>query len=145
MIRNYAAFYFWLKQLPLVGFESKEEQKWMFVRNASEGRTESLTELTDAEYGELIRTLKAQASSCAALRQRRSGVLRLMQQMGVDTADWARVDALCMDKRIAGKRFGHLGYYELGVLYRKLRGIWHKGGLKATKEGAWEVIVGGKG
>ncbi len=60
------------------------------------------------------------------LRRIRSSVLHQMQLLGVDTADWTRVDAYCLDKRIAGKRFRHLDYGELEALLKKLRAIRRK-------------------
>ena len=37
------------------------------------------------------------------LRQKRSAVLHQMQLLGIDTADWDRVNAFCRDSRIAGE------------------------------------------
>lgn len=60
------------------------------------------------------------------LRRIRSSVLHQMQLLGVDTADWTRVDTYCLDKRIAGKRFRYLDYGELEALLKKLRAIRRK-------------------
>lgn len=60
------------------------------------------------------------------LRQKRSSVLHQMQLMGINTADWNRVDTFCMDKRIAGKRFCQLDGEELDALLKKLRAIKRK-------------------
>lgn len=60
------------------------------------------------------------------LRRMRSSVLHQMQLLGINTADWSRVDAYCMDKRIAGKRFRDLDEEELGALLKKLRAIRRK-------------------
>ena len=60
------------------------------------------------------------------LRKRRSDVLHQMQLLGIDTADWKKVDAFCHDKRIAGKCFRHLDDEELGLLLKKLRAIRRK-------------------
>ncbi|WP_302019557.1 hypothetical protein [uncultured Muribaculum sp.] len=49
-----------------------------------------------------------------------------MQLLDVDTADWSKVDALCMDSRIAGKRFCRLDCDELDALLKKLRAIRRK-------------------
>ena len=65
------------------------------------------------------------------LRRRRSEVLKLMQQLGIDTTDWNRVDRFCSDTRIAGKAFRHISIDELEALAVKLRTIARKGGLKA--------------
>lgn len=60
------------------------------------------------------------------LRRKRSSVLHQMQLLGIDTADWSRVDAYCSDKRIAGKRFCMLNEQELDALLKKLRAIRRK-------------------
>lgn len=60
------------------------------------------------------------------LRRKRSSVLHQMQLLGIDTADWGRVDNFCMDSRIAGKRFCLLDTDELDTLYRKLLAIKRK-------------------
>ena len=60
------------------------------------------------------------------LRKKRSSVLHQMQLLDVDTADWSKVDALCMDSRIAGKRFSRLDCDELDALLKKLRAIRRK-------------------
>ena len=60
------------------------------------------------------------------VRGKRSSVLHQMQLLGVDTADWDKVDALCRDRRIAGKRFCELDCDELDALLKKLRAIRRK-------------------
>jgi hypothetical protein len=64
------------------------------------------------------------------LRRKRSVCLKLMQQLGVDTTDWARVDNFCMNPRLAGKPFRNISIEELEELSVKLRTIKRKGGLK---------------
>ena len=64
------------------------------------------------------------------LRGKRSVCLKLMQQVGVDTTDWARVDNFCMNPRLAGKPFRKINIEELEELAVKLRVIKRKGGLK---------------
>lgn len=65
------------------------------------------------------------------LRRKRSVCLKLMQQLGIDTTDWNRVNAFCEDARIASKAFRHISIDELEALAVKLRTIARKGGLKA--------------
>ena len=60
------------------------------------------------------------------MRQKRSVVLYLMLRLGIDTSDWARVDAYCMDPRIAGKKFRKLTEEELDTVAIKLRLIKRK-------------------
>lgn len=63
------------------------------------------------------------------LRKERSATLKLLQRVGIDTTDWARVNAFCLDRRIAGKEFARIGAEEHPDLRRKLRSIEGKGGL----------------
>ena len=60
------------------------------------------------------------------LRQKRSAVLHQMQLLGIDTADWDRVNAFCRDSRIAGKEFRELDCEALDTLQVKLRAIRRK-------------------
>ena len=64
------------------------------------------------------------------LRQKRSAVLHQMQLLGIDTADWDRVNAFCRDSRIAGKEFRELDCEALDTLQVKLRAIRRKRGNK---------------
>lgn len=70
--------------------------------------------------------MDARQIALETLRRIRSSVLHQMQLLGINTADWSRVDAYCMDKRIAGKRFRDLDEEELGALLKKLRAIRRK-------------------
>lgn len=67
------------------------------------------------------------------LRRKRSSVLHQMQLLGIDTANWSRVDSYCSDKRIAGKRFCQLDGDELDKLLIKLRAIRRKKEHPKTK------------
>lgn len=60
------------------------------------------------------------------LRKKRSSVLHQMQLLGINTADWSRVDAYCLNRRIAGKRFRELDNEELDKLLKKLYAIRRK-------------------
>ena len=80
------------------------------------------------EYNEAIRAMEKltraeETEAMRILKSKRSAVLHQMQLSGVDTADWKRVDAFCLDKRIAGKRFARLDYEELEALLKKIRAI----------------------
>ena len=46
--------------------------------------------------------------------------------LGIDTADWDRVNAFCRDSRIAGKEFRELDCEALDTLQVKLRAIRRK-------------------
>ena len=129
--RNYARFYTLLKKMPGADKETLVEQY-------TNGRTTSLRETTRQEYDRMCRDMERETGYDEfvegirrQLRRKRSEVLKLMQQLGIDTTDWNRVDAFCKDVRIAGKAFRHISIDELEALAVKLRTIARKGGLKA--------------
>ena len=85
---NYAAFYGLLKQMPGA---SKEE----IVLQFTDGRTDSLREMSLHEYNEAIRAMEKltraeETEAMRILKRKRSDVLHQMQLSGVDTADWKR-------------------------------------------------------
>ena len=49
-----------------------------------------------------------------------------MQLLGVDTADWSKVDKFCQDKRIAGMAFREIDGDGLDALLTKLHAIRRK-------------------
>lgn len=126
MIDNYGKFYTLLKQLPGADKET-------LVTQFTNGRTEHLREMTDAEYATMCREMERvagfderRAALSKAKRQARSVVLHQMQLWGVDTADWTAVDRFCQDRRIAGKPFRFLDTEALGRLTTKLRAMNRK-------------------
>ena len=128
--RNYARFYVLLNRMPST---DREELKAGLIRQFSDGRTDSLKELTDKEYtamcDEMQRLIggdKAREIYREELRRKRSTVLHLMQKMGIDTSDWDRVNNYCLHPRIARKEFRKLTTDELDVLAIKLRMISRK-------------------
>ena len=132
--RNYARFYTLLKKMPGADKET-------LVSQYTDGRTTSLRETTRQEYDRMCRDMERETGYDEfvegirrQLRRRRSEVLKLMQQLGIDTTDWNRVDAFCEDVRIAGKAFRHISIDELEALAVKLRIIERKGGLKARPQ-----------
>ena len=132
--RNYARFYTLLKLLPGADKET-------LVAQYTDGRTTSLRETTRQEYDRMCRDMERLTGYDEfvegirrQLRRKRSEVLKLMQQLGIDTTDWNRVDAFCEDVRIAGKAFRHISIDELEALAVKLRIIERKGGLKARQQ-----------
>lgn len=117
--RNYAMVFAFLKKHPEL---SKEDIAYKY----SGGRTSSLKELKQQEYRAMLRGLQAMMQDQEALRKARSIALKLMQEYGIDTRDWARINRFCGDPRIAGKVFAKLRVEELKALSRKLRGILGK-------------------
>lgn len=129
-VANYKRFYALLKRMP-------GADKELLVYQHTGGRTDSLRELTAAEYRALCDDMERATGYDEvrrALREerrtRRSVVLHLMQKLGINTSDWDCVDAFCLDPRIAGKLFRKISINELEELAVKLRAIKRKGGLK---------------
>ena len=119
-IMNYKRFYTLLKAMPIYA------EKEALVASASGGRTTSLRELSLDEYNALCASMEAQVGYKDTLRKTRSAALKLMTQMGVNTASWAVVNAFVEQPRIAGKPFARLSIQELQQLSRKLRSIMRK-------------------
>ena len=120
---NYARFYTLLKKLPGADKET-------LVSSFTNGRTMSLREMKTKEYDAMCASLEEQAGWKAQVRKKRSLCLKLMQQAGIDTTDWQRINDFCRHPRIAGKEFARLTLEELDSLQTKLRSIIRKGGLK---------------
>ena len=123
---NYARFYTLLKKMPAA-------DKKTLVSQYTDGRTTSLRETTQQEYNKMCRDMEQVAGYDERmsdirreLRRKRSMCLKLMQQLGIDTTDWDRVNAFCEDTRIAGKAFRHISIDELEALAVKLRAIKRK-------------------
>lgn len=129
--RNYSRFY----AIASAKGIDLDRYKETLVAQFTNGRTESLREMTAAEYDEMcecLQTGKQVGETSAAykerLRKARSAALNRMQRLGVDTADrtFAAVDEFCLLPRIAGKPFGMLSIGELQALVPKLEAILRK-------------------
>lgn len=125
----YGRFYGLLSRLPI----HDDGMKAQFVSQYTSGRTSSLKEMRPDEYDRMCDALEESLQSRDVLRCRRSSVLRIMQRLGIDTTDWSRINAFCLDNRIAGKVFGRLSVEELTALSTKLRSIQRNGGLKPVE------------
>ena len=104
--------------------------KETLVSSFTNGRTTSLREMSAKEYETMCSSLEEQTGWKSELKKKRSLCLKLMQQLGVDTSDWARVDNFCQHPRLAGKPFRKISVEGLQDLAVKLRIIKQKGGLK---------------
>lgn len=129
-VENFARFYGLLKKLPGADKET-------MVYQYTNGRTDSLRLMTRGEYDLMCRDMERVAGYDERrqlvrdeLRRCRSICLKLMQKIGIDTSDWARVNDFCRNPRIAGKEFRRITADELEELAVKLRIIKRKGGLK---------------
>lgn len=124
--RDYARFYALLRRLPGA---DKETLVWQFTG----GRTDRLHLMTEDEYRAMCHEMERVAGYDERrqawrqeMKRKRSAVLHQMQLLGVDTADWGRVDHFCLNRRIAGKAFRELDGDELDALLVKLRIIRRK-------------------
>ena len=138
-VTNFARFYALFNKLPFNG--DREEFKKSIVLQYTWNRTDSLREMTRLEYKTCCEGLEKLAGvderrqkMQEELKYWRSVCLRLMQKMGIDTSDWARVNDFCRNPRIAGKAFSQISSDELEQLAVKLRSIRRKGGLKEKKK-----------
>ena len=140
--RNYARFYTLLKKMPGADKETLVEQY-------TDGRTTSLRETTQQEYNKMCRDMERETGYdefvegiWRQLRRKRSVCLKLMQQLGIDTTNWNRVNAFCEDTRIAGKAFRHISIDELEVLAVKLRAIKRKKeSFQGSSEGRRTIVM----
>lgn len=129
-VTNFARFYAAFNRLPYSG--DREELKKQWVRQYTKERTDSLREVTWNEYCELCAGVERASGTTLRenyiriMKQKRSAVLHQMQLYGVDTSNWNKVDAFCMDSRIAGKVFRQLDGDELDALLAKMRAIRNK-------------------
>lgn len=147
-VTNFARFYGILKKY--YKFATKElgdELKEGIVAQFTDNRTTSLREMTQKEYDTMCATLegttaKLLKSARDTLRRQRSVCLHLMQQIGVDTTDWARINNFCQHPRIVGKPFAQISTEELTALAVKLRAIKRKGGLQQPKPNQPSTAIG---
>ena len=86
--------------------------------------------MTSEEYDELCASMEELTGWKVQVKKARSVCLKLMQQAGIDTTDWQRINDFCRHPRIAGKVFAQLSLADLDSLQTKLRSILRKGGLK---------------
>ena len=129
-ISNYRRFYAILRYMPPL--YSRDEQKQQLALQYTNGRTDSLREMTAKEYNAMCNDLERDLGTKEIRRKKRSCCLKLMQQLGKDTTNWAIVDEYCLNPRIAGKVFRELTNDELDALERKLRAIKHKQDKKTS-------------
>ncbi len=126
---NYSAFYSLLNRLPT---SDRDALKESIFSQYTEGRTTSLRDMTLKEYSAAVAAMQKlvpptyQEQLRKILRQKRSAVLHQMQLLGIDTADWDKVNTFCLDSRIAGKEFRELDCEALDTLQVKLRAIRRK-------------------
>lgn len=133
-VTNFGRFYSAFHRLTIHG--EPDEAKRQFVLQYTDGRTDSLKEMTRKEYTELCVALEEMNGTRDELKRRRSIALKLMQELEVDTCDWAQINDFCRHPRICGKAFGQLTIEELMDLATKLRAIKRKGWERKKAEPA---------
>lgn len=126
-VTNFGRFYTAIRALNPIG--DRDDVKKSIVYQYTNGRTDSLREMSRTEYDKCCEDLERKTGQKDELRKERSATLKLMQKMGVDTTDWNRVNLLCRDARIIGKDFYYITAEEHRDLRRKLRSIERKGGV----------------
>jgi len=128
---KYSRFYVLLAQLASLG--DRDDVKYSMVMQYTNGRTSHVSEMTPSEYAACCDAMESMSGRRERLRKQRSICLKLMQRNGIDTTDWARVNAFCSHPRIAGKPFANITIDELSTLEVKLRAILRKGGLSSSE------------
>ena len=130
-VTNYRRFYAAFNKLQKHG--SDEDVKESLVSQYTNGRTVHLHEMHAREYTALCKGLESMLGYGDQRKRKRSICLHLMQELGIDTRDWQRINDFCLNARICGKPFGHLSMAELDALAIKLRAIKRKGGLRSEE------------
>jgi len=136
-VTNFGRFFSAFHRLTIHG--EPDEAKRQFVSQYTAGRTDSLKEMTRKEYADLCMAIEGMNGSRDELKRRRSIALRLMQELEVDTTDWAQINDFCRHPRIAGKTFGQLSIEELMELAAKLRSIKRKGWARRKDQSKTET------
>lgn len=131
-VTNFGRFYSAFHKLTIHG--EPDEAKRQFVLQYTAGRTDSLKEMTRKEYTDLCIAIEGMNGTSDELKRRRSIALKLMQELEVDTTDWAQINDFCRHPRISGKAFGQLSIEELIELATKLRSIKRKGWQRKKSE-----------
>ena len=133
-VKNFARFYALFRQIP----DADQDLKETYVKTFTNDRETSLKEMRPDEYNTMCDRLQALISGKPAdeyqkeLKKLRSGVLKHLQEGGVNTADWNEVNNYCMNPRIAGKPFGKLTADEIRSLTKRLIMIKKKSRKKET-------------
>lgn len=107
------------------------ELKELLCAGVSDDRTTSLSELTSSELSKLRTQLRAQTGSKPtkgdkSRKRKRSAVLKLLTDYGIDTRNWDAINAFVAQPRLAGKPFARLDNDELEALRRKLWAMLRK-------------------
>jgi hypothetical protein len=110
------------------------DQKKDLILNLTDGRTDSTKDLSYSEAVYLCGFLNGRngvsekpiTAGEREIKRRRSGALKRMQLLGIETTSWHNINTFCCDKRIMGKPFYDLTPEELLQLIKKLEIIINK-------------------
>ncbi len=128
---NYHRFYASFRKLPKGG--SDDDTKEALVSQYTGGRTTHLHEMQAKEYTALCQAVEGMLGYSDQRKRQRSICLRLMQDLGINTRDWQRINDFCRNPRISGKVFAQLTIEDLKALAKKLRAIQRNGGLRSEE------------
>lgn len=135
---THARFFDLLAKIP---FADKKELVWQY----SNMLTNSLSEFRSkdpAGYSRMIEDLqklvnnmnnKPQPDGEKRIKELRSAILHRLQKHGVDTTNWAKVNAFMEQPRIAGKRLYDMTEAEMQALIPKLEAILTKDKAKQAE------------
>lgn len=126
-MKNYHRFYASFQKLPKCGTD--EDAKAALVSQWTGGRTTHLHEMRAREYDDCCKAMESMLGYGDRRKRHRSICLHLMQELGIDTKDWQRINDFCSHPRICGKVFALLDIPGLETLELKLRAIKRRGGL----------------
>lgn len=92
-IKNYHRFYASFNKLQKHG--SDEDTKAALVSQYTGGRTTHLSEMRVREYTDCCKALENMLGYGDQRKRHRSICLHLMQELGIDTKDWQRINDFC--------------------------------------------------
>lgn len=120
-------FFSLLSQMPGA---SKEDMVWQYSGMLTTSLREFYAKKPE-EYKRMVADLAVKAASKRAgqdqdIKKLRSAILKRLQQHGVDTADWTRVNTFLAQPRIAGKLLFEMDANEMRKLIAKLEQIFRK-------------------
>jgi hypothetical protein len=139
-VNNFGRFFVTMKRLSVAG--DAEEFRRQLVRQYTGGRTDSMREMTLNEYNAMCYDLEHEKTTVqSGVRRLRHLCLQLMADIGLDTADWDKVNAFCRNPRISGLPFARLKEKDLKELHRKLHSIKRKGGLRVNFKQEHTILV----
>ena len=114
---DFKQFYALLKQMP--GAE-KEALVWQHSNMMTTSLREFYEKNPNGYTAMIVAMQNATHHHEAEVTRLRSSILHRLQKGGIDTADWATVNAYLSDKRIAGKPLYLLSIAEMHKLIKKL-------------------------